>query len=47
MCRDLGLTILTLRRISSGPIALGDLPKGETRELTAQELAALRDAVGL
>ncbi len=47
MCRDLGLTILSLRRVRSGPIDLGDLPKGKTRDLTAEETVALRNAVGL
>ncbi len=47
MCRDLRLTILNLRRVRSGPIALGDLPKGKARELSADEIAALRGAVGL
>ncbi|MDD6088451.1 MAG: pseudouridine synthase [Desulfovibrionaceae bacterium] len=44
MCRDLGLTILRLIRIGHGPITLGDLPPGSVRELTEQEVQALRDA---
>ncbi len=47
MCRDLGLTVLTLSRIAQGPLTLGDLPPGQCRELTAAELAGLRRAVGL
>ncbi|CAK7014524.1 MAG: Ribosomal large subunit pseudouridine synthase B [Desulfovibrio sp.] len=47
MCRDLGLTILRLVRIRSGPLALGTLPAGKTRELTPEEVAALKKAVGL
>lgn len=47
MCRDLGLTILRLTRISAGPLHLGDLPCGATRELTPHELADIRKAVGL
>ncbi len=47
MCRDLGLTVLKLVRTSQGPLALGDLPPGQCRELTADELATLRRAVGL
>jgi 23S rRNA pseudouridine2605 synthase len=47
MCRDLGLTVLTLSRIAQGPLTLGDLPPGQCRELTAGELAGLRRAVGL
>ena len=47
MCRDLGLTILRLRRISLGPLQLGDIPAGQCRELTAEELEKLRKAAGL
>lgn len=47
MCRDLGLTILTLRRIGIGPLALGDLAKGTCRSLSSNEIAALKKAVGL
>ena len=47
MCRDLGLTILSLQRVASGPLHLGELPKGAVRELSAQELEALRKSVGL
>lgn len=47
MCRDLGLTILSLRRVSIGPLRLGDLPKGKCRELDPKEVAALYAAAGL
>ncbi len=47
MCRDLGLTVLTLARVAQGPLFLGDLPPGQCRELTPQELAGLRRIVGL
>lgn len=47
MCRDLGLTVLKLVRISQGPLMLGNLAPGACRELSAQELAAVRAAVGL
>lgn len=47
MCRDLGLTVLSLVRVAQGPLTLGDLPPGHCRELTPGELAALRRAVGL
>ena len=47
MCRDLGLTILTLRRVQIGPLFLGTLGKGECRHLQPRELAALKQAVGL
>lgn len=41
MCRDLGLTILRLKRIRLGPLGLGDLPVGGCRFLSAAETAAL------
>jgi 23S rRNA pseudouridine2605 synthase len=47
MCRDLGLTILTLQRISLGPLQLGDLPKGQCRPLFPSEVVALKKAAGL
>ena len=47
MCRDLGLTILTLHRTSFGPLQLDDLPRGSARELTQTELRALKKSVGL
>ena len=47
MCRDLGLTVLRLRRVSQGPLNLGGLRAGEIRALNEREVAALRRAVGL
>ena len=47
MCRDLGLTILSLRRISMGPLSLGDLAKGSCRHLLPDEVAALKKSAGL
>lgn len=47
MCRDLNLTVLRLRRLRQGPLALGDLATGAARPLTEQELSALRKAVDL
>lgn len=47
MCRDLGLTILRLRRVAIGPLQLGKLGTGQYRLLEEAELAALRWAVGL
>ncbi|MFP5221279.1 MAG: pseudouridine synthase [Acidobacteriota bacterium] len=47
MCRDLGLTILQLVRVSQGPLALADLPTGRFRPLTPDEVSTLRKAVGL
>ncbi|MEW6683970.1 MAG: pseudouridine synthase [Nitrospirota bacterium] len=42
MCARLGYRVETLVRIRIGPVALGDLKPGEARQLTAQEVAALR-----
>ncbi len=44
VCRDLGLTILTLRRIAQGPLELGDLPLGSVRALSSEEVALLKKA---
>ncbi|MGE4298546.1 MAG: pseudouridine synthase [Desulfovibrionaceae bacterium] len=47
MCRDLDLTILTLRRMRHGPIDLRGMACGAWRRLTPDEVAALYKAVGL
>lgn len=47
MCRDLGLTILRLRRVAVGPLQLGTLAPGHYRPLEEAELVTLRRAVGL
>ncbi|WP_231895581.1 pseudouridine synthase [Halodesulfovibrio spirochaetisodalis] len=47
MFRDIGLTILNLHRVKIGPIQIGELGKGESRELTQEELALLYEATGL
>ena len=47
MCQELGLTILRLCRVRQGPLTLGKLKRGEWRELTGDEMAALKKAVGL
>jgi 23S rRNA pseudouridine2605 synthase len=47
MCRDLGLTVLRLVRVGEGPLLLGGLAKGRSRELAAEELRKLRAATGL
>jgi len=47
MCQELGLTILRLCRVRQGPLTLGKLKRGEWRELTGDELTALKRAVGL
>ena len=45
MCRDLGLTILQLKRISQGPLKLSGLKPGECRELTKQEIQVLKQSL--
>lgn len=47
MCEELGLTILRLHRVKQGPVELGNLKRGQWRELTAAELTALKKAVSL
>ena len=46
MCEAVGLEVARLRRISIGPLKLGMLKPGAYRELTAEELRALRTAIG-
>lgn len=46
MCEAVGLEVARLRRISIGPLKLGMLKPGTFRELTAEELRALRTAIG-
>ena len=41
LCEAFGLAVLRLVRIAIGPLALGTLAKGESRGLSAAELAAL------
>lgn len=45
MAEAVGNEVVALRRVRIGPIALGDLPEGAARPLSANELAALRSAV--
>lgn len=45
MLEALGARVRYLRRLSVGPVELGDLPRGKWRELTAEERTALRDRV--
>ncbi len=42
-----GFPVKRLARLRVGPIRLGNLPLGETRELTNQEIGALYDRAGL
>jgi 23S rRNA pseudouridine2605 synthase len=44
-CEALGHPVSALRRIAFGPVALGALAPGQSRPLTASEVAALRAAV--
>lgn len=46
MCRDLGLTVLKLRRTYEGPLSLGNLASGKLRTLTSSEVKVLKKAVG-
>ncbi len=46
MCEALGLEVARLKRTAIGPVRLGMLKPGTYRELTSEELRALRNAVG-
>jgi 23S rRNA pseudouridine2605 synthase len=41
-CVAVGLRLVSLHRIRVGPVTLGDLPRGQYRRLTPEELGALR-----
>jgi 23S rRNA pseudouridine2605 synthase len=41
-CAAVGLRLVSLHRIRVGPVTLGDLPEGQYRRLTPEELEALR-----
>ncbi len=45
MFDGLGVEVLRLIRVSIGPLHLGDLPKGQNRRLTPDELILLRRAL--
>ncbi|HEY7094837.1 MAG TPA: pseudouridine synthase [Ktedonobacterales bacterium] len=47
MFEAIGHQVLRLRRVRIGPLSLGGLESGETRELRPEEVAALCAAVGL
>jgi 23S rRNA pseudouridine2605 synthase len=47
MCDAVGYPARRVIRVRMGPLALGDLPPGKYRSLTAQERTQLRRAVGL
>lgn len=46
MCDAVGLEVARLRRVSIGPVKLGMLKPGAWRDLTTEELRALRTAIG-
>lgn len=45
MCEAVGLEVARLKRTSVGPLKLGMLKPGTWRELTSQELTALRNSI--
>jgi len=47
MLRARGVEVLRLVRVAIGPLQLGDLPKGASRALRAEEKAALDHAMGI
>ena len=47
MCRDMGWTVLTLKRVALGPLVIGAMTPGQCRALTLSEISALRTLVGL
>ncbi|MCL2470824.1 MAG: rRNA pseudouridine synthase [Propionibacteriaceae bacterium] len=47
MMDALGFPAVRLARLRVGPIRLGNLPSGQTRELTSTEIGALYDRAGL
>lgn len=46
MCEAVGLEVARLRRTGVGPLKLGMLKPGDFRELTSEELRAIRNAMG-
>lgn len=44
MLEAVGNRVVSLRRVSFGPLALGDLPEGKARRLSDGEITELRDA---
>jgi 23S rRNA pseudouridine2605 synthase len=46
LCRQVGHAVVALHRESLGPIVLGAVAEGSTRELQPEELAALRGVLG-
>lgn len=46
MCENVGLEVARLRRTSIGPLKLGMMKPGTYRDLTPDELRAMRNAIG-
>jgi len=46
MCERVGHRVIELERVSIGPLALADLPRGVSRRLSDAEVACLRAAAG-
>jgi len=47
LCEAIGHRVIALKRVSVGPLELGDLGRGTYRELTSEEVARLYAATGL
>ncbi len=47
MCQKVGHPVISLKRVAFGPVTLGDLQPGATRLLADEEIAGLRESVGL
>lgn len=47
MCAQFDMTILRLKRVAQGNLALGNLKTGQIRPLTEQEISDLKKATGL
>ena len=41
-CAAVGLDLISLRRVRIGPVVLGDLPEGDHRDLTVEEIEILK-----
>ena len=45
MMKAVGARVMRLMRVAIGPVALGDLPKGQSRPLQSEELRAIRSCM--
>jgi len=45
MCTAIGHPVMTIKRVTLGPLSLGRLAPGEIRPLTSKEIQALKDTV--